>query len=182
MCSWIAAPFPAIPRPGRPFIEAFPSSPGKANFCANAWRQACCADRLTDGIAASADEYVHLAALRAQESSDSGQRAVRRESARRAATQADGIRAAVRAFEQALLMPSGGQDSNSYRCSNQGTWSPPRIVLPLQGNLKNQPVQRLHIATFRLRLAVNILFDLLLHVQPRLGLITSHAPDRHANL
>ncbi len=58
---------------------------------------------ITDGIASSADEYVRIAALRAQESSDSGQRAGRRESARQAATQADGNRAAVRAFERALL-------------------------------------------------------------------------------
>jgi predicted O-linked N-acetylglucosamine transferase (SPINDLY family) len=58
---------------------------------------------MTDGIASSADEYVHIAALRAQESSDSRQRAVRREAGRRAAMQADGNRAAVNAFEQALL-------------------------------------------------------------------------------
>ena len=58
---------------------------------------------MTDGIASSPDQYVQIAALRAQESRDRGQRAVRRESMRRAATQADGNRAAVRAFEQALI-------------------------------------------------------------------------------
>jgi protein O-GlcNAc transferase len=57
----------------------------------------------TDGIASSADQYVQIATLRAQESRDSGQQAVRRESIRRAATQADGNRAAVSAFEQALI-------------------------------------------------------------------------------
>ena len=34
---------------------------------------------ITDGIASSADQYVHFAALRAQESRDSGQRAAQRE-------------------------------------------------------------------------------------------------------
>jgi predicted O-linked N-acetylglucosamine transferase (SPINDLY family) len=58
---------------------------------------------LTDGIAATAGEYVQLAVLSAQESQDSGQRAMRRESIRQAAPQADGNRAAVSAFEQALL-------------------------------------------------------------------------------
>ena len=57
----------------------------------------------TDGIASSADQYVQIATLRAQESCDSGQQAVRRESMRRAASQADGNRAAVSAFEQALI-------------------------------------------------------------------------------
>ena len=57
----------------------------------------------TDGIASSADQYVQIAALRAQQSRDAGQRALRRESIRRAATQADGNRAAVSAFEQAIL-------------------------------------------------------------------------------
>jgi protein O-GlcNAc transferase len=57
----------------------------------------------TDGIASSADQYVQIATLRAQESRDSGQQAVRRESIRRAASQADGNRAAVSAFEQALV-------------------------------------------------------------------------------
>ena len=58
---------------------------------------------MTDGIASSADQYVQIAALRAQESRDSGQRAMRRESIRRAATHADDNRAAVNAFEQALI-------------------------------------------------------------------------------
>jgi protein O-GlcNAc transferase len=58
---------------------------------------------MTEGIASSADQYVQLAALRAEESRDCGQRAVRRESIRRAAAQADGNHAAVHAFEQALL-------------------------------------------------------------------------------
>jgi hypothetical protein len=58
---------------------------------------------MTDGIAASADQYVQLAALRAQQSRNGGERVVQRESIRRAATQADGNRAAVNAFEQALL-------------------------------------------------------------------------------
>jgi protein O-GlcNAc transferase len=58
---------------------------------------------LTDGIASSADRYVQIAALRAQESRECGQRALRRESIRRVATQADGNRAAVSAFEQALI-------------------------------------------------------------------------------
>lgn len=58
---------------------------------------------ITDGIASSADQYVHFAALRAQESRDSGQRAAQRETMRRAATRADGNRAAVSAFEQALV-------------------------------------------------------------------------------
>jgi len=57
----------------------------------------------TDGIASSADQYVQIATLRAQESRDSGQQAVRRESIRRVASQADGNRAAVSAFEQALI-------------------------------------------------------------------------------
>ena len=58
---------------------------------------------MTDGIAASADQYVQIAALRANESRDSSQRGIRRESIRRAATQADGNRAAVSAFEDALI-------------------------------------------------------------------------------
>jgi len=58
---------------------------------------------MTDGIASSADQYVQIAALWAQESRDSGQRAIRRESIRRAATHADDNRAAVNAFEQALI-------------------------------------------------------------------------------
>jgi protein O-GlcNAc transferase len=58
---------------------------------------------MTDGIASSADQYVHIAALRAEESRDCGQRGARRESIRRAATQADGNRTAVSAFEQALI-------------------------------------------------------------------------------
>jgi protein O-GlcNAc transferase len=57
----------------------------------------------TDGIASSADQYVQIAALRAEESRDSGQQIQRRESIRRAAPQADGNRAAVSAFEQALI-------------------------------------------------------------------------------
>ena len=58
---------------------------------------------MTDGIASSADQYVQIAALRAQESRDAGQRAARRESIGRTAAQADGNRAAVNAFEQALI-------------------------------------------------------------------------------
>jgi predicted O-linked N-acetylglucosamine transferase (SPINDLY family) len=58
---------------------------------------------MTDGIAASADQYVQIAVRRAEESRDSQQRSARRESIRRAATQADGNRAAVSAFENALI-------------------------------------------------------------------------------
>jgi predicted O-linked N-acetylglucosamine transferase (SPINDLY family) len=58
---------------------------------------------MTDGIASSTEQYVQIAALRARESRDCDQRAVRRDSIRRAATHADGNRAAVSAFEQALL-------------------------------------------------------------------------------
>ena len=58
---------------------------------------------MTDGIASSADQYVQIAALRAKESRDCSQRAVRRESIRRAAAQADGNHAAVSAFEDALI-------------------------------------------------------------------------------
>jgi protein O-GlcNAc transferase len=58
---------------------------------------------MTDGIASSADQYVQIAVLQAQESRDSGQQALRRESIRRAAKLADGNRAAVSAFEQALI-------------------------------------------------------------------------------
>ncbi len=58
---------------------------------------------MTDGIASSADQYVQIAAQRAEESRDAGRRAARRDSIRQAATRADGNRAAVSAFEQALL-------------------------------------------------------------------------------
>jgi protein O-GlcNAc transferase len=58
---------------------------------------------MTDGVASSAEQYVQIASLRAQESRDSGQRAARRESIGRCAAQADGNRAAVSAFEQALI-------------------------------------------------------------------------------
>jgi protein O-GlcNAc transferase len=58
---------------------------------------------MTDGIASSADQYVQIAALRAQESRDWDQRDLRRESIRRVATQADSNRAAVSAFEEALI-------------------------------------------------------------------------------
>jgi protein O-GlcNAc transferase len=58
---------------------------------------------MVDGIAPCADRYVQIAAHRAQESRESGQRAMRRESIGRAAPQADGNRAAVSAFEQTLL-------------------------------------------------------------------------------
>jgi protein O-GlcNAc transferase len=58
---------------------------------------------MTDGIGSSGDQYVQIAALRARESRDRGQQALRRESIRRAAKQADGNRAAVSAFEQALI-------------------------------------------------------------------------------
>ncbi|HEY2465865.1 MAG TPA: tetratricopeptide repeat protein [Steroidobacteraceae bacterium] len=58
---------------------------------------------MTDGIASSPDQYVQIAALLAEESRDCGQRGMRREALRRAATQADGNRAAVSAFENALI-------------------------------------------------------------------------------
>ncbi len=58
---------------------------------------------MTDGIAASAEQYVQIAAHGAQESRAPAQRAARRESIRRAARQADDNRAAVSAFEHALL-------------------------------------------------------------------------------
>ena len=58
---------------------------------------------MTEGIASSADHYVEIATLRAQESRDSGQQTLRRESTRQVAKQADGNRAAVSAFEQALI-------------------------------------------------------------------------------
>jgi predicted O-linked N-acetylglucosamine transferase (SPINDLY family) len=58
---------------------------------------------MTDGIASSADQYVQIAALRTLESRDRGQRDSRRDSIRRAAKQADGNRAAVSAFERALI-------------------------------------------------------------------------------
>ncbi len=58
---------------------------------------------MPEGIASSADEYVQIAARLAQESRDRGRRAVRRESIHRAATRADGNRAAVSAFEQVLI-------------------------------------------------------------------------------
>jgi protein O-GlcNAc transferase len=58
---------------------------------------------MTDGVASSAEQYVQIAALLAQESRDSGQRAVRRESIGRTASRADGNRAAVSAFEHALI-------------------------------------------------------------------------------
>ena len=57
----------------------------------------------TDGIVSSPDQYVRMAAVFAQESRDGGQRALRRELIRGAAAQADGNRAAVGAFEQALI-------------------------------------------------------------------------------
>jgi protein O-GlcNAc transferase len=58
---------------------------------------------ITDGIASSADQYAQIAVLRAEESRDHRQRSARRESIRLAATRADGNRAAVTAFENALL-------------------------------------------------------------------------------
>lgn len=58
---------------------------------------------MTDGIASSADQYVQIAARRADESRDCSQRSARRESIRRAAIHADGNRAAVSAFENALI-------------------------------------------------------------------------------
>ncbi len=58
---------------------------------------------MTDGIASSADQYVQLAVLRAEECRDCGQRSLRRASIRGAAIQADGNRAALAAFEQALI-------------------------------------------------------------------------------
>jgi protein O-GlcNAc transferase len=58
---------------------------------------------MTDGIASSAEEYAHIAVRWADESRDHRRRSARRESIRRAATQADGNRAAVSAFENALL-------------------------------------------------------------------------------
>jgi protein O-GlcNAc transferase len=58
---------------------------------------------MTDGIASSADQYVHIASLLAEESRHRGQRGVRSEAVRRAAIQADGNRAAVSAFEEVLI-------------------------------------------------------------------------------
>jgi predicted O-linked N-acetylglucosamine transferase (SPINDLY family) len=58
---------------------------------------------MKDGITSSADHYVQTAALRAQEARIGSQRELRRESIRRAATRADGNRAAVSAFERALI-------------------------------------------------------------------------------
>jgi predicted O-linked N-acetylglucosamine transferase (SPINDLY family) len=57
---------------------------------------------ITDGIASSRPQYLELASRWAQESR-SDQWTMRREALRRAAVQADGNEAAVRAFEQAIL-------------------------------------------------------------------------------
>jgi protein O-GlcNAc transferase len=58
---------------------------------------------MTDGIASSTDQYVQIAVRCADESRDGSQRRARRGSIRAAATQADGNRAAVSAFEEALI-------------------------------------------------------------------------------
>jgi len=58
---------------------------------------------MTEGIVASRDQYVEVAALHAQESRDRAQQTLRRESIRRAAKQADGNSEAVSAFGQALI-------------------------------------------------------------------------------
>jgi protein O-GlcNAc transferase len=58
---------------------------------------------MTEGIAASADRYVEIAARWAAESRRSEEWGARREAIRRAAPRADGNQAAVRAFEQALI-------------------------------------------------------------------------------
>jgi protein O-GlcNAc transferase len=58
---------------------------------------------VTDGIAASPDQYVDIAARWAEECRLSEPWAARREALRRAAPTADGNRAAIRAFERTLL-------------------------------------------------------------------------------
>jgi predicted O-linked N-acetylglucosamine transferase (SPINDLY family) len=58
---------------------------------------------VTDGIAASREQYVEIAVRWAQECRRAGPAAERREAIRRAAPKADGNRLAVRAFEQTLL-------------------------------------------------------------------------------
>jgi protein O-GlcNAc transferase len=58
---------------------------------------------MTDGIAASRDEYVQLAVRWAHDCRRSDLWTARREQIRRAAPQADGNRSAVRSFEQALI-------------------------------------------------------------------------------
>jgi protein O-GlcNAc transferase len=58
---------------------------------------------VTDGIAASREQYVEIAVRWAHECRRAGPAAERREAIRRAAPKADGNRLAVRAFEQTLL-------------------------------------------------------------------------------
>jgi protein O-GlcNAc transferase len=58
---------------------------------------------MTEGIAASGDQYVEIAVRWAAESRRSEEWGARREAMRRAAPRADGNQAAVRAFEQALI-------------------------------------------------------------------------------
>jgi predicted O-linked N-acetylglucosamine transferase (SPINDLY family) len=58
---------------------------------------------VTDGIASSAEQYAQIAVSWAEESRDQARRSARRESIRAAAVQADGNRAAVSAFENALI-------------------------------------------------------------------------------
>jgi protein O-GlcNAc transferase len=58
---------------------------------------------ITDGIASSSDQYAQIAVRRAEELRDDRERGEQRESIRRAAIQADGNRAAVSAFENALI-------------------------------------------------------------------------------
>ncbi len=58
---------------------------------------------VTDGIAASRDQYVQIAIRWAEECRRSEPWAARREEIRQAASKADGNRSAVRAFENVLL-------------------------------------------------------------------------------
>jgi len=58
---------------------------------------------ITEGIAASLDQYVEIAVRWAQECREPGLRAARREAMYRAAPKSDGNRSAVKAFEQALV-------------------------------------------------------------------------------
>jgi predicted O-linked N-acetylglucosamine transferase (SPINDLY family) len=57
----------------------------------------------TDGIAVSREQYVQIAVRWAQDCRRSDLWAARREEMRRASPRADGNRAAVRSFEQALI-------------------------------------------------------------------------------
>jgi predicted O-linked N-acetylglucosamine transferase (SPINDLY family) len=58
---------------------------------------------ITEGIAASRDQYVEIAVRWAQESRDTGLRTARRAAMNRAAPKSDGNRSAIEAFEQALI-------------------------------------------------------------------------------